>query len=289
MSDIYFNELTVRGSAKGVAEFRKRNELTTKDESGKVVHCPLSFSALVPYPGKDLAIPFGGYAESLYHVLYSSDEEMFEDGGVQQARLKDRKALAAYFRKKDGDAAEIAEKYRRNFSKHGHLTVFTWYPDKWGPNHDLGDGTDWELSIMQPTPRALVYYFESNWGVPDGWLMKVAKLFPKLGFTLAWEGADNVRTGLIIYRNGKQTTFIERDNWLLEGEVPGDGSGTYLRYPEGPPPQPPKPKAHGSTQKPARKKANGTPRTAKAQIRPAKQGNVRSRAKGHHSRRRPKA
>lgn len=238
MSDIHFNCLTIRGSAKGVAEFRKRNQGTETDENGKVVHCPLSFNALVPFPEKDLGIPIGGYAESLYHVLYSSDAEMFEDDGVRRARLKNRKSLAVFFRKKDEDAAGLAAQYRKNMKKHGHLTFLTWYPDKWGPDHDLGDGSEWNLSIEQVTPKELVYQFETNWGVPDGWLMSVAKLFPKLELTLAWEGADSMMTGLIVYRNGKQSTLVDRRMWPLEGEEPDCPSGSYFRYPEGPAPDP---------------------------------------------------
>jgi hypothetical protein len=198
------------------------------------VKCPLLFGALVPYPVA-LNVPFGGYGESLYHVLYSSDEEMLKDTGVQQAGLKDRRALAAYFKKEDPKATRLAVRYRRNIQLYGHATFFTWYPDKWGPNHDLGDGKEWNLWIEQPSKQELVYYFETNWGVPDGWLMIVAKRFPTIEFSLVWEGAENEKTGLIRHRNGKQVQFVDRDMWLLDDDDPEGSQGSYLRDPRGPP------------------------------------------------------
>ncbi len=237
MSNIFFNCLTVRGSTKGVADFKERNQGTMTDAHGKRVKCPLLFNALVPYP-TDLNLPYGGYAQSLYHVLYSSDEEMLADSGVQRAGLKVRRALAAYFKKKEPDAARLARQYRTNIEKYGHATFFTWYPDKWGPNHDLGDGKEWDLSIEQPSTKELIYSFDTNWGVPDGWLMTVAKLFPKLEFTLAWECPDSETTGLILYRNGKQKQFVERGVWLIGDGGPYDLQGSYISNPEGPPAAP---------------------------------------------------
>jgi hypothetical protein len=237
MANIYFNCLTVRGAIREVADFKERNQGTETDAQGKSVKCPFSFGALVPYP-IDLNVPYGGYVESLYHVLYSSDEEMLSDSGVQHEGLKDRRALAAYFKKEDPDAARLAAQYRRNIQKYGHATFFTWYPDKWGPNHDLGDGKEWNLRIEQPSAKELVYTFETNWGVPDGWLMTVAKLFPTVELKLTWEGADSETTGVIRYRNGKQVQFVNRDMWLLDDDKPDGEKGSYIRYPEGPSPAP---------------------------------------------------
>ena len=238
MSQIFFNSLTVRGAARGVTQFRQRNQATQTDQHGKLIHCPLSFNALVPFPEEDLGIPLGGAAESLYHVLYSSDKEILDDSGVQRAGLKNRKALAAYFRKKDSGASKLAEQYRRNIEMHGHPTFFTWLPDKWGPNHDLGDGRQWNLTIEQPSLKELVYRFDTNWGVPDGWLMAVAKLFPKLEFTLAWECPDRQQTGLIRYRNGKQLSFVEREMWQLPDDAPDDPHGSYISASSRPPATP---------------------------------------------------
>jgi hypothetical protein len=77
---------------------------------------------------------------------------------------------------------------------------YDWQTKNWGTKWDLDEET-----VVTKGHGHITYEFNSAWAPPDAWLIKVAKLFSTLRFTLMYAEPGMQFAGQAIYEGGRQT------------------------------------------------------------------------------------
>jgi hypothetical protein len=75
--------------------------------------------------------------------------------------------------------------------KYGAKDWYDWQLKIWGTKWDISD----EACLTIENSKTIWYDFDSAWGPPDAFVKNVAKLFPKLTFTLEYSEPGMVFSG----------------------------------------------------------------------------------------------
>lgn len=171
------NDLYISGKAADVERFIE----TVKGAE------PLDFNKLVPMPS-DLADVPAGSDEVAYWAKYGSEKEIaniLTYDWVVEAGVADREQLLSFLEESRPESSALADKYKANVDRYGHLTWYTWTVANWGTKWNAKCAKI-ERRASKPAKASVKFTFDTAWSPPLPVIHAAATLFPTLLFKLCY-------------------------------------------------------------------------------------------------------